>query len=266
MSRKNKLLSIGEISKLTGASIKSLRYYERINILKPAYVDPNSGYRYYSFKQAYLVGLITFYIELDIPLRELPEFLNGQDSVNLDAFLAHGKKAAQKKIKTLEKGLKLINFFEKKMASQEKYTLEQLYTQELPEKYFYVIPYDQTFDNADQYEIVKLFRNIPFYEAYEEAYATEQPEYGFLYECSPSGIRRYNFAEVPQNGVWPDYKTIPAGKYHCRQSEDLQIEQSREIFKDYLNGRDSFIAIETDAFHSKLNISNPVGELRVIAL
>ena len=44
---KNELLSIGEAAKLKQVSVKSLRYYETIGILKPAYVDPSSGYRYY---------------------------------------------------------------------------------------------------------------------------------------------------------------------------------------------------------------------------
>jgi len=39
---------IGEISKITGLSNKTLRYYDENNILKPDYVDPNNGYRYYS--------------------------------------------------------------------------------------------------------------------------------------------------------------------------------------------------------------------------
>ncbi|MCL2222593.1 MAG: MerR family DNA-binding transcriptional regulator, partial [Oscillospiraceae bacterium] len=51
MSKKSGLLSIGDISKFTGVSIKALRYYERIGILKPAYVDPDSLYRYYNFNQ-----------------------------------------------------------------------------------------------------------------------------------------------------------------------------------------------------------------------
>ena len=40
------LISIGDLSKLTGVNIKSLRYYEKIGVLLPAYVDPDSRYRY----------------------------------------------------------------------------------------------------------------------------------------------------------------------------------------------------------------------------
>jgi DNA-binding transcriptional MerR regulator len=97
---KKKLLTIGELSKYTGASKKSLRYYEQIGILKPVYIDPDTSYRYYSTSQTTLVGLIMFCIELDIPLKKLPSFIHsekGQDAVDLKSFLAHGEEEARKK-------------------------------------------------------------------------------------------------------------------------------------------------------------------------
>ena len=39
---------IGDFSRLTNISIRTLRYYDEIGILKPEYVDPYSGYRYYT--------------------------------------------------------------------------------------------------------------------------------------------------------------------------------------------------------------------------
>ncbi|RND01213.1 MerR family DNA-binding transcriptional regulator [Lysinibacillus halotolerans] len=55
---KEKLYSIGEVSKLMNISIKALRYYDKIGLFKPAYVDPNSNYRYYSDFQLYRLDLI----------------------------------------------------------------------------------------------------------------------------------------------------------------------------------------------------------------
>ena len=44
-------MTIGEVAKVKQISIKALRYYEKIGILKPAYCDPNTGYRYYKNEQ-----------------------------------------------------------------------------------------------------------------------------------------------------------------------------------------------------------------------
>lgn len=56
--KKDNLLSIGALSKQTGVHIKSLRYYDSLGILRPAYVDPSSGYRYYNLQQIPVVGAI----------------------------------------------------------------------------------------------------------------------------------------------------------------------------------------------------------------
>ena len=39
---------IGEFSTLTGASVKTLRYYDEINLLKPSNADKFTNYRYYT--------------------------------------------------------------------------------------------------------------------------------------------------------------------------------------------------------------------------
>lgn len=45
------MLKIGEFSKLTKTTIKVLRYYDKINILKPAFIDSDTSYRYYTEEQ-----------------------------------------------------------------------------------------------------------------------------------------------------------------------------------------------------------------------
>ncbi|WP_066369112.1 MerR family DNA-binding transcriptional regulator [Neobacillus fumarioli] len=44
-------LSIGEMAKLRKVTVETLRHYDKIGLLKPYYVDPNTGYRYYSTYQ-----------------------------------------------------------------------------------------------------------------------------------------------------------------------------------------------------------------------
>ncbi|CAL9326169.1 hypothetical protein SUDANB135_07001 (plasmid) [Streptomyces sp. SudanB135_2055] len=41
------VLTIGEFSRLTHLSIRTLRRYHEAGLLEPAHVDPSSGYRYY---------------------------------------------------------------------------------------------------------------------------------------------------------------------------------------------------------------------------
>jgi len=262
MTEKDKLLSIGEISKYTGAGIKALRYYERINLLKPVFVDPYSGYRYYSFAQTYLVYLIMFCVELDIPLKELTDFIGKNDIIDLKSFLAHGKNVANEKIKALKRGTRFINTMLHAITLQEEHPMKQIYTRELPDKFYYLLPYEQKFNNVEQYEIMKLWENMQFDE-YDEY---EWLEYGLLCEHSQSGTKRYVFIEMPKGKENPECKIIPGGMYHCRQSDVSQIEQATAIFSDYLTEKQSYTALEVEVFSGKVDANKPINELRVIGL
>jgi len=55
------MLKIGQFSKLAKVTIKTLRYYDKIGLLKPAMVESSSSYRYYSESQLQTVALISSY-------------------------------------------------------------------------------------------------------------------------------------------------------------------------------------------------------------
>ena len=41
-------MQVKEFAEFTGVSVRTLHYYDEINLLKPAYVDKLTGYRYYN--------------------------------------------------------------------------------------------------------------------------------------------------------------------------------------------------------------------------
>ncbi|MFN2147868.1 MAG: MerR family DNA-binding transcriptional regulator, partial [Anaerolineales bacterium] len=45
------MIRIGDFSRLSRVSIKTLRYYDEVGLLKPAHVDSSTGYRYYLYEQ-----------------------------------------------------------------------------------------------------------------------------------------------------------------------------------------------------------------------
>jgi DNA-binding transcriptional MerR regulator len=254
MKNEKKFLSIGEMSKITGAGIKALRHYDKIGILKPAHIDPFTGYRYYAFNQTYIIELIRFAVELDIPLKDFSQFVDKHGTLDFSKFVSRGKEVADIKMKTLEQAMKFFSAFEEKMADIQ--PLEQFFTRTLPQKSFHAIPYKGVFENIDYHEISRLFLDVVF--EYEND--SDWPEYGLLTEYSGGNIERFVFAEV----AGKNSKIIPAGEWLCYQSENSQIEKTSEIFGDYLTETDTFIAIETEVFSGKFNIHKPINELRVI--
>ena len=69
------LLPIGRFAKATRLSVKALRHYDELGLLRPAYVDPSSGYRYYRPAQANQAEAIRILRSVDMPLEEIGALL-----------------------------------------------------------------------------------------------------------------------------------------------------------------------------------------------
>lgn len=74
--QKQNWMPIGRFSNVCRLSIKALRHYDEQGILKPAYVDPDTGYRYYRPEQARDAVLIGMLRSLDIPLPAVDRILH----------------------------------------------------------------------------------------------------------------------------------------------------------------------------------------------
>lgn len=91
--RPSTLFSIGEFSKATGLTVKTLRFYHDEGLLAPAHVDPETGYRYYAVQQLERARLIAALRRLEFPLAEIADVLRldagGDDAGLLDAVERH---------------------------------------------------------------------------------------------------------------------------------------------------------------------------------
>ncbi len=64
-------LTIKKFSILTGVSVRTLQYYDKIGLLTPDYVDKKTRYRYYSNNNYLRIQEILFYKELDFSLKDI---------------------------------------------------------------------------------------------------------------------------------------------------------------------------------------------------
>ncbi len=76
------MIRIGDFSKLSRVSIKTLRFYDESNLLKPVRVDPANGYRYYEYDQLSRLHRILALKDLGFSLEEIGQLL--RDSLPLD--------------------------------------------------------------------------------------------------------------------------------------------------------------------------------------
>lgn len=86
---------IGRFSKMTRLSIKALRLYDRNELLRPVFVDPSTGYRYYDLEQANRAEAIRALRSVDVPLEQIRAILDSDDPAFARAQLvAHRERLA----------------------------------------------------------------------------------------------------------------------------------------------------------------------------
>jgi DNA-binding transcriptional MerR regulator len=78
------VLKIGEFSSLAQVSIRTLRHYDEVGLLKPMHVELESGYRYYSMSQLPRLHRIFALRDLGFPLDRIGEAL--EEGVSADAL------------------------------------------------------------------------------------------------------------------------------------------------------------------------------------
>ena len=69
-------MQIKEFADFTGVSVRTLHYYDEIGLLRPAFVDRATGYRFYDENSLLRMQEILFYRELDFSLKNIGEILS----------------------------------------------------------------------------------------------------------------------------------------------------------------------------------------------
>jgi DNA-binding transcriptional MerR regulator len=105
------LFSIGELSKLFDISIRTLRYYDEIGLLKPEFINNETNYRYYSTKQFERLNTIKYLRALDMPIVQIISFFENKDVDKMIQILDEQKKT----VISMKKELELI---EKKIENR----------------------------------------------------------------------------------------------------------------------------------------------------
>jgi len=70
------VFKIGDFSRLSLVSVKALRYYDELGLLKPARVDEFTGYRYYSASQLTRLNRILAMKDMGLSLEQIALLLD----------------------------------------------------------------------------------------------------------------------------------------------------------------------------------------------
>jgi len=88
------MFKIGDFSRLTQVSIRMLRYYDEVGLLKPAEIDRFTGYRFYNAKQITQLNQIVALRDMGFLVAEIAIFLQKELS-DAELFLMIEQKRAE---------------------------------------------------------------------------------------------------------------------------------------------------------------------------
>jgi DNA-binding transcriptional MerR regulator len=96
------LLPIGQFGRLAGLSVGALRHYDELDVLRPAWTDPATSYRYYRHEQLDDARLIARLRDLEVPLDEVRVILAADDPAERQRRLAAHRTRVQARTDRLQ--------------------------------------------------------------------------------------------------------------------------------------------------------------------
>ena len=98
----NDLIPIGKMAAANRVTIATLRLYDQMGLLKPAYIDPDSGYRYYNIKQTSRLDFIRYMRELDLSLADIQSILEKEDITLIEEKLIEKNNQIHQQLRELK--------------------------------------------------------------------------------------------------------------------------------------------------------------------
>ena len=125
------MLKIGDFSKLSRVSIRMLRHYDDIGLLKPAEIDEFTGYRYYHEEQLFVIGRITALKDMGFALADIIKMLEVYDDKNK---LLRKQKELTEDVKQTEYKLMLLDSARKRLRKEQTMKFD-VNVKTIPERY-----------------------------------------------------------------------------------------------------------------------------------
>ena len=207
--------SIGEVAKLHNISIQTLRYYDKIGLLKPSYVNEESGYRYYGAQDFILINAIKQCKEIGLSLDEIKVLMQSYTSAeSIVELLRKQKELLSNKLEELQRVQLNIETLEKSVQSMLDDGLDRILLKKEPKRTY--LKYDNINRYSDEFEVSLSQISSNF----EQSYQTMRKELVFTASATKYQINQelvytqmlLNFTqEVTQ--PMPNKVTLEAGTY-----------------------------------------------------
>ncbi len=251
--KKADLFSIGEVSKITGMHIKSLRYYDKIGVFTPSYTDRSTGYRYYSFDQLQNILAVRTCLDSGIALNNLASYIHN-GAIDYSSLLEDASDKIEQVMDMLKKRMVYLDFMKQELAFNDASngpSIRECYGSIA----LWLTPFDgdiDTFDRKTNY--LRLAED-----AKRHGFQISPIYYGMLMKCSGNDRRIYlmagleDFLKIEAND--DHIFRTPETWYSCVSRPDLDVRAAENIWPDYFAADYDKVVLSTVSIQS--NSSEP---------
>lgn len=239
---KKQYYKIGDFSRLSGVSIRSLRYYDRIGALKPAYVNEETGYRYYMPEQMIQLEVVKLSLAMKLPLKDLVNDANGQIP-NLKKLIEDGQRQAKKQLLETQKMLRLSdNLLEQINRLDVSHPEEIFYRCQFDKRYVLVCPWDTQKDDGQSYvDKIEILHKMA-----EQQGAIVLTQQGLLFDCEKEKV--YVFLTIEGAKNIENCMCFPAATYDCMILEEHKMNDLPQMVAQHNQSIRYIFCLNTDIF------------------
>ncbi len=230
-----KLYTIGEIARIKGMTVKALRFYDRIGLLKPHRVDPMSQYRYYHADQFLLLDIIKAARGMDISPRSLIPYFQNKDTEGLLQLLDSQKEQALGKIELLRELIDGIEGVKSTLRRAGTSAGDRVYLRDLPQRHVITLPFDP---GKSKEEILLDYSRLDI--AVSERGLIPTYDTGVLFEKRGEEFEPvFLFTSILRKAPYGDYRQIPGGRYACVGYTEKTTKKQTNRLAQYLRQQDA---------------------------
>lgn len=96
------LIPIGRMASNNRITVATLRLYDQMGLLTPAYIDPETGYRYYDLRQTSRLDIIRYMRDLGLSLSDIHSLLDKEDITLIEEKLIEKNRQIQEQLRELK--------------------------------------------------------------------------------------------------------------------------------------------------------------------
>lgn len=207
-------LTISEFAGLRNVNINSLRYYEKLGLLAPAYVDPQTKYRYYLPEQIVVLDMIILATRLGMPLKKLKTYMNADGIMDNKSLLDEYRRILSERIAELQRGLDAIQFTLNNIEQNLTVDNEKgLYEREIGERHLLTKPFRGDWNDISQKE---KFSMELFLYAQKQNMLPLFPA-GILIQYKETPVVSFFFQILNPPASDPNVLILPKNTFLCKQ-------------------------------------------------